>query len=79
MRYVHIATPAFWRKADGSAVDAFTVITTEDVKSGRFVPVDPALKADVLKLLEETPKDVWPLTSEDGLRSIWHVPLDVEV
>jgi len=54
----------WWVKEDGSYVDAFTMITSEDIKNGKYrALIDPVWSLDYVKKLEDQtqkPLMVWP-------------------
>jgi len=70
--HVGIERPAMWRKADGSPIDPFTQLGSDDVRQGRFVPRDPAALESVLAYLEALEAAgrythmVWPTHCEIG-------------
>ena len=67
-----IAHPTFWRKGDGAAVAPFTPITAAQVRSGTFLPRDPAALPRALAYLDELEARgrytlmVWPVHCEIG-------------
>ena len=50
---VGIERTTFWLGEDGAPVAPFTLITTADVRAGRFAPRNPARKPEVLQYLDE--------------------------
>lgn len=67
-----IAHPAFWQQRDGSAVEPFTQITANQVRSGVFAPRDAAALHRTLQYLDALEAAgrytlmVWPLHCEIG-------------
>ncbi len=63
---LHIANPIFWRSAEGDHPSPFTIITTEDVRDGRWMPFDTVLNARVLNYTEQLERNgryqlcIWP-------------------
>lgn len=59
-----ISHPAWWEKANGSPIDIFTPITSDDVKNGKFVArIDPARSLKYVEALEangEFSHFIWP-------------------
>lgn len=49
---VGIERTTFWTTGDGTAVPPFTVVTAADVRAGRFLPRNAALRPDVLTYLD---------------------------
>lgn len=41
---VHIAHPIAWKDKNGNRPDPFTVITSDDVRSGKWMPFNPSLQ-----------------------------------
>lgn len=64
---IGIERPPFWETGDGGPVAPFTVITEEDVRSGKFRPRDRALQGEVLGYLRALEQGgryqlmVWPV------------------
>lgn len=69
---VAIERPGFWVTPEGSHPDPFTTISAEDVRAGRYTPIDAALKAEVLTYLDallaagKYAHTVWPDHCVDG-------------
>ena len=69
---VDIAHPTFWKKADGGEVTPFTQITAAQVRSGEFLPRDPAALPRTLAYLDALEAGgryvlmVWPVHCEIG-------------
>ncbi len=68
-----IAHPLFWQTADGGAVNPFTLISLEDVRTGRFTPRLPgSARERALAYLEALERQgryqhmVWPVHCEIG-------------
>ena len=63
---VHIASPAWWTSPDGAPPDAFTTISAQDMRSGRWRPRNPAWQDRTLAYLEALAESaryalvVWP-------------------
>lgn len=59
-----ISHPAWWTNADGSFVNPFTLITTNDIQNGKYVPrVDPTGSLKYVQALEsngEFSHFIWP-------------------
>lgn len=59
-----ISHPAWWEKADGSLVDPFTLMTSDDIKNGKFVArIDPSRSLKYVEALEangEFSHFIWP-------------------
>lgn len=49
---VDIGHPAYWRTADGEMPAPFTLVTSEDLRTGRLVPADAKLLLDAHGYLE---------------------------
>lgn len=58
-----ISHPAWFKKPDGSFVDPFTMITSDDIKNGKYIPrVDPKATLEYVEALEtqgEFPHFIW--------------------
>jgi nicotinamidase-related amidase len=69
---VDIAHPTFWRRADATSVNPFTPITAAQVRSGEFLPRDPAALPRTLAYLDALEEKgrytlmVWPVHCEIG-------------
>ena len=67
-----VAHPAFWKRADGGAVDPFTQILAAQVRSGEFLPQDAAALdrtvayMDTLEAQGRYTLMVWPVHCEIG-------------
>jgi nicotinamidase-related amidase len=67
-----IGHPSFWRTQQGAAPSAFTQVTAEDVRAGRYVPSRPELRERVLAYLEALERAgryrhmIWPTHCELG-------------
>lgn len=49
-----ISHPAWWRKADGSFIDPFTLVSSADIESGKYYAVvDPKRSLEYVKSLEQ--------------------------
>ncbi len=59
-----ISHPAWWANADGTFVNPFTLIKSDDIKNGKYVPrIDPARSLNYVEALEangEFSHFVWP-------------------
>lgn len=70
--HVGIERPAMWQQADGSAVQPFTEISSDDVREGKYLPRDPTVKDRVLAYLDALEAAgrykhmVWPTHCEIG-------------
>lgn len=69
---IDIAHPAFWRKADGSAVTPFTQISAQEMRNGLYVPTLPGSAPRVQAYLDALEASgryihmVWPVHCEIG-------------
>lgn len=69
---VDIAHPTFWQTGEGAAVAAFTQVSADDVRAGRFLPRDPVALPRTLGYLDELKARgryqlmVWPVHCEIG-------------
>ncbi len=69
---VDIAHPTFWQTGEGAAVAAFTQVSADDVRAGRFLPRDPVALTRTLGYLDELEARgryqlmVWPVHCEIG-------------
>ena len=65
-RKVDISHPMWWRSSSGRAPDPFTMITLEDVQSGRWTPARPSTRGRTIAYLEALerggryPHTIWP-------------------
>jgi nicotinamidase/pyrazinamidase len=59
-----ISHPSWWENADGSLVSPFTMITSADIKNGKYVPrIDPKRSLSYVEALEangEFSHFIWP-------------------
>lgn len=61
-----VAHPAFWRGSDGRNPSPFTIITLEDIKEGRWMPVIPSFTRRMMEYVAELEKGgryplcIWP-------------------
>lgn len=59
-----ISHPAWWEKADGTLADPFTLITSDDIKNGKYVArIDPTRSLKYVEALEankEFSHFIWP-------------------
>lgn len=59
-----IAHPSWWKKADGTDVDPFTIITTADLAAGTYYPaIHPRVSREYVQALEQQGEYihmVWP-------------------
>ena len=61
-----VAHPPFWKDADGKSPDPFTIITADDIRQGRWIPVVPSLTqkmidyASSLEAGQRYPLCIWP-------------------
>lgn len=58
---IHIAHPIWWRNAEGDSPSPFTLMTFEDVKTGRWQAADPDTTAWSRRYMEKVGSQViWP-------------------
>jgi nicotinamidase/pyrazinamidase len=59
-----ISHPSWWQNADGTPVGPFTMITSDDIKNGKYVPrIDPTRSLNYVEALEangEFAHFIWP-------------------
>ncbi len=71
-QHFDIAHPTFWAKANGDAIAPFTTIEAAEVRAGRVLPRNPALRDRVLAYLDALEQAgrythmVWPVHCEVG-------------
>lgn len=64
--YFDIAHPVYWIDGNGNNPDPFTIISVDDVKTGKWKPINPSLKDWSLNYVEQLdangryPLCIWP-------------------
>lgn len=80
--YVHISHPCYWKSKEGKNPDPFTVITSQQVEKGEWIPqFQPNYSLEYLKKLEaqgQFPHVIWPYHCIAGTKGFTIVDILME-